>query len=71
MTGTSPWANIGLHSDFPATRHGRGYGLSFIDGHSEIYRFLDARSNYPFPFNINSPVDPDFKRLQSVTTVHD
>jgi len=71
MTGANCWGNSGLHSDFPATRHGRGYGLSFIDGHSEIYRFLDARSNYPFPFNVNSPPNGDFARLQSVTTIHD
>jgi hypothetical protein len=71
MTSQHPWANTGLHSDFPATRHGRAYGLSFCDGHSEIYRFLDARSAYMFPVNVNSPPNPDFAKLQSVTTVHE
>jgi prepilin-type N-terminal cleavage/methylation domain-containing protein len=72
MTGADCWANSGLHSDFPATRHGRGYGLSFIDGHAEIYRLLDARSNYPVPANVNSyPKNPDFAKLQSVTSMHD
>jgi len=71
MTGQYCWANSGLHSDFPATRHTHGYGLSFVDGHSEIYKLVDGRSNYSFPANVNSPPNPDFAKLQSVTTVHD
>jgi len=59
MTNVRPFA------DFPATRHNRAYGLSFIDGHSEIYKFMDASSKYPFTGAANS----DFGRLQSVTTV--
>jgi prepilin-type processing-associated H-X9-DG protein len=55
--------------DFPATRHNRGYGLSFCDGHSEIYKLMDGRSTYPVPFNVNSPSNPDFVKLQGVTTV--
>jgi len=71
MTGQYPWANSGLHTDFPATRHNRGYGLSFLDGHAEIYKFLDGRSSYPFSASVNSPPNPDFAKLQSITTVHD
>lgn len=59
MTGTRPF------TDFPATRHNRAYGLSFIDGHSEIYKFIDSRSQYPFL----PPANVDFAKLQSVTTV--
>lgn len=59
MTGTRPFV------DFPATRHNRSYGLSFIDGHSEIYKFTDPRSKYPFL----PPPNVDFAKLQSVTTV--
>jgi len=70
MTGQNSWANTGLHSDFPATRHGRGYGLSFCDGHSEIYKLMDGRTTYPVPSNVNSPSNPDFVKLQGVTTVH-
>ena len=55
--------------DFPATRHNRGYGLSFCDGHSEIYKLMDGRTTYPVPFNVNSPSNPDYVNLQSVTTV--
>ena len=30
--------------DFPSLRHGRGCGLSFADGHSEIWRFREAKT---------------------------
>ncbi|MGA2685072.1 MAG: prepilin-type N-terminal cleavage/methylation domain-containing protein [Verrucomicrobiota bacterium] len=63
MTSTRPFA------DFPATRHNRGYGLSFVDGHSEIYYFIDGRSKWPVPGNVNVPPNPDFSKLQRVTTV--
>ncbi|HUA37025.1 MAG TPA: prepilin-type N-terminal cleavage/methylation domain-containing protein [Candidatus Sulfopaludibacter sp.] len=63
MTSTRPFA------DFPATRHNRGYGLSFVDGHSEIYILRDGRSRWPVPGNVNVPPNPDFYKLQSVTTI--
>ena len=63
MTSTRPFV------DMPATRHTRGYGLSFCDGHSEIFKLIDSRSKFPTPVNINSPSNPDFVKLQSVTTV--
>jgi len=56
--------------DLPATRHNRGYGLSFCDGHSEIYKLIDPRTRWPEPANMNSPSNPDFVKLQNVTTVH-
>jgi prepilin-type N-terminal cleavage/methylation domain-containing protein/prepilin-type processing-associated H-X9-DG protein len=57
--------------DMPATRHNRGYGLSFCDGHSEIYKLMDARTKYPLlPGYISSPSNPDYVKLQNVTTVH-
>ena len=56
-------------TDLPATRHNRGYGLSFCDGHSEIFKLMDGRSKWPVPSNVNSPSNPDFVELQSVTTV--
>jgi prepilin-type N-terminal cleavage/methylation domain-containing protein/prepilin-type processing-associated H-X9-DG protein len=64
MTSTRPFA------DLPATRHNRGYVLAFCDGHSEVYKLLDARTAWPVAGNINTPPNPDFARLQSVTTVH-
>ena len=64
MTSTRPFV------DMPATRHGRGYGLSFCDGHSEIFRLTDSRTIWPAAGNINTPQNPDFVKLQGVTTVH-
>jgi hypothetical protein len=63
MTGQSAF------KDVPATRHNRGYCLAFTDGHSEIFKLMDSRSRYPVPGNVNTPANPDFGRLQSVTTV--
>ncbi len=62
MTGVRAFA------DFPATRHNRGYALSFCDGHSEIFKFKDPRSNLPLPANINSPANNDFARLRDVSS---
>lgn len=54
--------------DFPATRHNRGYVLSFCDGHSEIFKLRDPRSNWPVPMNVNTPANPDFAQLRNVTS---
>jgi prepilin-type N-terminal cleavage/methylation domain-containing protein/prepilin-type processing-associated H-X9-DG protein len=64
-TRTRPFA------DMPATRHGRGYGLSFCDGHSEIYKLADGRTGTSIPAqgNIDTPANPDFSQLVNVTTV--
>jgi prepilin-type N-terminal cleavage/methylation domain-containing protein/prepilin-type processing-associated H-X9-DG protein len=56
--------------DLPATRHSRGYGLSFCDGHSEIYKLRDSRTTWPEPKNMLSPSNPDYVLLQSMTTVN-
>ena len=51
--------------DFPASYHGRAAGYAFADGHSEIHKFLDARTtpvlkqNQNLPLNVNLPNDPD------------
>lgn len=65
MDGTRPFA------DMPAVRHDRGYGLAFLDGHSEIYQLLDGRTGiqYPPQAGINTPPNQDFGRLEAVTTV--
>ncbi|MGA9777553.1 MAG: prepilin-type N-terminal cleavage/methylation domain-containing protein [Verrucomicrobiia bacterium] len=63
MTSERPFA------DLPATRHNRGYGRSFVDGHSEVYQLKDPRTTWPKPSNINLPPNPDFYNLQRLTTV--
>jgi len=55
-------------ADMPATRHNRGYVLSFCDGHSEIFKLRDGRSTWPVPMNVNTPPNNDFARLRDVTS---
>jgi prepilin-type processing-associated H-X9-DG protein len=55
--------------DMPATRHNRGYGISFCDGHTEIYKLLDARTRLPRPSSIDTPANQDYTKLVNVTTV--
>ena len=62
MTGVRAFA------DFPATRHNRGYAISFCDGHAEIYKLHDPRSNWPTPNNINNPQNQDFSKLRDVSS---
>jgi prepilin-type N-terminal cleavage/methylation domain-containing protein/prepilin-type processing-associated H-X9-DG protein len=62
MTGARAFA------DFPATRHNRGYALSFCDGHAEIYKMKDSRSTWPTPANVNSPPNNDFAKLRDVSS---
>ncbi len=64
MTSTRPFA------DLPATRHSRAYVLSFCDGHSEVYKLLDKRTVWPVKGSINTPTNPDFTKIQRVTTKH-
>jgi prepilin-type N-terminal cleavage/methylation domain-containing protein/prepilin-type processing-associated H-X9-DG protein len=62
MTSARPF------TDFPALRHNRGYVISFCDGHSEVYNTTDPRTVYPFTTRDNLPTNPDFTRIQKVTT---
>jgi prepilin-type N-terminal cleavage/methylation domain-containing protein len=62
MTGARAFA------DFPATRHNRSFALSFLDGHSEIFKLRDPRSTWPVPMNVNTPPNNDFARLCDITS---
>ncbi len=66
MPGTAVTAPI----DLMATRHNRGYGLSFCDGHSEVYKLRDPRTTWPDSPAMIQPVNQDYTKLQNVTTVH-
>ena len=59
---------VGLY-DAPATRHGDSYGLSFADGHVEVWKLLDARTKnwQTLPIS-NSPLNPDWQRLRDVSS---
>ncbi len=60
--------------DYPASYHNRAAGLSFVDGHAEIKRWLDARTvpvlkkGASLPLNIQSPKNPDVLWLMDRST---
>lgn len=60
MNNSQPFAS------FPATRHQRGYNLSFADGHVEHYSLHDP--NTVAPSGQVSPLNTDWLRLKQVTT---
>jgi len=61
MDDSRPFASL------PATRHQRGYGLAFADGHAEVYRLRDP-STPPIPGSF-SPKNSDWQALKQITTV--
>jgi len=60
--------------DYPASYHNRAGGFSFADGHSEIKKWLDARTTpnikfgTPLPLGKSSPNNPDVAWLQERTS---
>ena len=55
--------------DAPATRHVNSYALSFADGHVETWKLLDERTRRWAHLPIsNTPLNPDWQRLQAATT---
>ena len=61
MDDSQPFAS------FPATRHERGYGLNFGDGHAEFYKLRDPRTQ--LASGQISPYNSDWQRLKQVTTI--
>ncbi len=61
--------------DFPASYHNGACGFSFIDGHSEIRKWIDHRTKPPVKFGAPlslgqpSPNNPDVAWLQDRTSV--
>ena len=55
--------------DAPATRHNFGYGITFVDGHSEIWKLQDERSKHweSLPIS-NRPRNADWEKLSAATT---
>jgi len=60
--------------DFPADWHNRGANLSFVDGHTETWRWRDPRTmpshklGTLLPLNVASPNNQDVARIQSATS---
>jgi prepilin-type N-terminal cleavage/methylation domain-containing protein len=55
--------------NYPATRHDRGYTLTFADAHVEHYKIRDPGTKGPFSGMIYNPTNSDWVRLKAVTTV--
>lgn len=78
MTGFPDKPNLTLfNGDMPASYHNRAGGLSFVDGHAEIKRWLDPRTTPPVKKNstwtrtaghIPSPNNSDIIWLQERAT---
>ena len=52
-------------TDVPASYHNKAGSLSFADGHSEIHKWLDARTWNQLTYGFLSPNNPDIDWLQS------
>jgi hypothetical protein len=57
-----------IFENYPATRHDRGYALSFADAHVEHYKIRDPSSRGP-GLGGYSPTNSDWVRLKQVTTI--
>jgi prepilin-type N-terminal cleavage/methylation domain-containing protein/prepilin-type processing-associated H-X9-DG protein len=75
MNGFDPrQPNSWILVDYPASYHNGAGGLAFADGHSEIKRWVDARTTpvlrrgQPLPLGISSPNNPDVEWLQERST---
>ena len=57
--------------DLPASYHNGACGFSFADGHSEIKKWIEARTKVPVKFQdfpgLNCPNSPDFDWLAART----
>lgn len=62
----TPWQIV----DYPASYHNGAAGFAFADGHSEIHKWLDARTKpalrvgQDLPLNVNLPNDLDLRWLE-------
>ena len=59
--------------DYPASYHNGACGIAFADGHSEIHKWLDARTkppitDTPLPLGVTQPNNPDIEWLQRHTS---
>jgi hypothetical protein len=57
-----------IFENYPATRHDRGYALSFADAHVEHYKIREPSSRGP-GLGGYSPTNSDWVRLKQVTTI--
>jgi prepilin-type N-terminal cleavage/methylation domain-containing protein len=55
--------------NYPATRHDRGYALSFADAHVELYKMRDPGTKGPGQLGGYTATNSDWVRLKQVTTI--
>lgn len=64
MDDSQPFAS------FPATRHQRGFGVNYLDGHADRQRLRDPESKWPpAPGRPVSARNPDWIRFKLMTTI--
>jgi len=64
MDDSQPFAN------FPATRHQRGYGVNYLDGHAETQKLRDPESAWTSAQNKRiSSANQDWVRFKLMTTI--
>ena len=68
---SDPWWLVTMNNSrpfasFPATRHARGYNLSFADGHAELWNLLDTNTVSPL-LKVNA-ANSDWIKLKQHTT---
>ena len=75
MSGFSPQTpSVYTIVDYPADWHNRGANLSFVDGHTETWRWRDRRTmpahkfGVLIPLAVPSPNNPDVARIQAATS---
>jgi prepilin-type processing-associated H-X9-DG protein len=75
MTGVSPSSpSFYTIVDYPADWHDRGANLSFVDGHTETWRWRDPRTipshrrGTLIPLGVSSPNNPDVARIQTAAS---
>ncbi len=57
MTGFPGWpGSVLISGDYPDSYHNGAGGLSFVDGHAEIKRWLDVKTTPPLQKNSNALV---------------
>jgi len=75
MTGHDPTAPSSYRIvDYPADWHNRGANVSFVDGHTETWKWRDPRTmprhfrGVLLPLNASSPNNPDVGRIQEAAS---
>jgi prepilin-type N-terminal cleavage/methylation domain-containing protein len=64
-----PMNDSEIFINYPATRHDRGYALTFADAHVEHFKIRDPSTRAFGSGGLNNPTNSDWVRLKQVTTI--